>query len=91
MRPSLIIGASLISSCLILGLFFGGSATGQSGVVPPVAAGRYQIAVAPSERGDDTLYVFEPSTGQCWYRSTAPTDNWTDLGSPTIKVEGKPR
>jgi len=83
-KPSLIVGACVILGCLILGLSFGLPAAGQLAVPP--AAGRYQVVVTPGQ-GSDTVYVFEPATGQCWYRSTAPAvKEWTDMGSPAIKT-----
>lgn len=71
------------AAILCLGLFFSQSTIGQS---PPPPAGRYQIVVAASE-GNDTIYVFEAATGQCWHRDTAPTSKWHELGSPAIRTK----
>jgi hypothetical protein len=76
-----IIAVSVLVSCLALGLMFGQQSQGE---VPSTGSGRYQFAVA-GERGN-AVFVFEPATGQCWYRETNPAiKTWTDMGSPTIR------
>jgi hypothetical protein len=76
-----VIAVSILVSCLALGLMFGQPSQGE---VPSTSSGRYQFAVA-GERGN-AVYVFEPSTGQCWYRETNPAiKSWTDMGSPTLR------
>ena len=82
-NPSLIVAASVLLSCLMLCLTFGRSAVGQPAVSPP-PGGRFQVVVTSSQ-GNDRIYVFEPGTGQGWYRTPAAGDAWIDLGSPAIK------
>jgi hypothetical protein len=81
-----VIAVSILASCLALGLMFGQQSQGE---VPSTGSGRYQFAVA-GERGN-AVFVFEPATGQCWYRETNPAIKaWTDMGSPTIRsVKGE--
>ena len=65
-----VIAVSVLASCLALGLMFGQPSQGE--------------AIA-SERGN-AVFVFEPATGQCWYRETNPAiKSWTDMGSPAIR------
>jgi hypothetical protein len=67
----------------MLALMFGQPSQGE---VPSSGSGRYQFAVA-GDRGN-AVYVFEPATGQCWYRETNPAIKaWTDMGSPTIRSD----
>jgi hypothetical protein len=85
-RQSIIVGASVICSSLILGMSFGSRAIGQSSV-SPAASGRYQIVVTQQHVSTAcNVIVFEPSTGHCWYRETRQS-TWEDLGSPNIRQE----
>ncbi len=80
---SWVIAGSILASCLVLALMFGQPSQGE---VPSTGSGRYQFVVA-GERGN-AVYVFEPATGQCWYRETNPAIKaWTDMGSPTIRSQ----
>lgn len=84
-RSSLTVGIALVISCLVLGLFFGRPFIGQPAAAePPVSAGHYQLVVS-----NNTLYVFEPNTGQCWYHTNSSDGKWIDLGSPVIKTNKK--
>ena len=83
-RPWLIILATVILGGLILNLNLSRPAAGQSSEAPAVQAGRYQFVVVPGN--PNTLFVFEPGTGQCWSRTTAGQE-WRDYGSPAIKVQ----
>ncbi|MDB5337779.1 MAG: hypothetical protein JWN70_3398 [Planctomycetaceae bacterium] len=83
---SLIIGASIVLGCLILGLSSSNPAVGDSSVSPP-AGGKYQLVVTePANGADSKVFVFEPNTGHCWFKATnAGLPNWRDLGSPVIQ------
>lgn len=42
--------------------------------------GRYQMVVR-----DSTVFVFDSTTGQCWYRDTRPeVKKWIDMGTPVV-------
>jgi hypothetical protein len=89
-KSPLIIGASLVGSCLILGLFFGQPSAGQAPAVPAKAEGRYQVVPFSNVNGF-TVVVHDSATGQCWYREVnkdfgdAPEKAWFDLGTPVKK------
>jgi hypothetical protein len=84
---SIVSASIIIGCCLILGLALSHTAAGQSGTAA-LAGGRYQIVVtAPNSRGE-TIYVFEPNTGECWLRgTTGGPDNWVKLGSPAMSAK----
>ena len=85
-RLSLILGASIVLGCLILGLFFGRPTEAQ---VPPRGEGRYQVLSV----GRDTpaIVVFEPATAQCWTYDIRNVPRWVDLGSPVVKKQAIPK
>ena len=57
------------------------------GVLSPPAGGQYQIVVTAEPNGlDCKVFVFEPTTGRSWFRSTNQgTPSWHALGAPTDK------
>ncbi len=89
-KSPLIIGASLVASCLVLGLFFGQPSAGQAPAAPAKAEARYQ-AVPFNNNNASFVVVFDPVTGQCWYREVnkdyadAPEKAWFNLGTPVKK------
>jgi hypothetical protein len=89
-KSPLILGASLIASCLILGLFFGQPSTGQAPAALAKAESRYQV-VPLSNNNNYLVVVFDPATGQCWYREVnkdfgdEPEKAWFNLGTPVKK------
>ena len=71
-----------LALCLILGLLLTRPSAGQQVAAPPPAAGRYQVLLKGTETSS-TVFVFDSTTGQCWYRGTHPNSKeWTDMGSP---------
>jgi hypothetical protein len=84
-RSSLVVGASVVLGCLILGLTLSPPAVGQ---LPPAggppAVGRYQLVVN-SEKTTDMVFVLDTTTGQCWHRRSAPGDTWINFGTPVGK------
>jgi hypothetical protein len=89
-KSPLIVGASLVASCLGLGLFFGQPSAGQAPASPAKAEGRYQM-VPFSNNNAPLVVVFDPVTGQCWFREVskdyadAPEKAWFNLGTPVKK------
>ncbi|MDB5337374.1 MAG: hypothetical protein JWN70_2993 [Planctomycetaceae bacterium] len=83
---SVIIGASIVLGCSILGLTSGNVSLGQTAAIPG-PGGRYQIIVTEtSASSNSNVFIFDPTTGQSWYRSTnTAAGNWNDLGSPVIR------
>lgn len=86
-NPSLIIGASIILGCLMLGLSSSHPAAGQS-AVPPQGE-KLQIVVSQPHIGSDcTVIVFDPVSGHAWQRSSNPSiTTWRSLGSPIVKTD----
>jgi hypothetical protein len=89
MRHSLLISASTLAGCLLIGLLAGHSSTGQ--IAPPDIGkvGRYQVTAASSAAGwpggvsqTSLIVVCDTVTGQSWYRSVEGK-HWWDYGSPT--------
>lgn len=87
---SVIIGASIVLGCLILGLTLNSPAAGQGQVGPPTS-GKYQMMVAGSP-GAFIVITCNSLTGQCWSKdATGRTqDEWHPLGSPEIKAVAQP-
>ena len=84
-RPLVVLGYCRFHSCVVFGACADVWPPSQ-GEVPSTGSGRYQFVVA-GERGN-AVYVFEPATGQCWYRETNPAiKTWTEMGSPTIRSQ----
>jgi hypothetical protein len=83
-QVSVTVAACLIMSFVALWLTTGQPADAQPAIAP-TTAGRYQVIVT-QHYGDETGFVFEPSSGRCWHRGTTGVQRWTDLGSPAIKV-----
>ena len=83
---SLIIGASIVLGCLILGMSSSHPAIGDSSVSPP-GVGKYQLVVTePANGSDSRVFVFEPATGRSWFKSTnSGVPGWHDMGSPVIQ------
>jgi len=86
-RTSLILGAALVVSCLILGLFFGQPSAGQPPVLPAKPAGPYHAVPV-----GNFVVVVDPATGQCWTRLVQspeirddPKTAWVSLGTPVKK------
>ena len=80
---SLLACGLVIAACLLANLSINRPTSGQQVASPPVGAGRYQIVVEAGS-GNSTVFVFDASTAECWYRDTTPSDKWTPLGSPVI-------
>jgi hypothetical protein len=89
-KSPLILGASLVASCLVLGLFFGQPSAGQAPAAPAKAEGRYQVVPCSNNNGS-LVVIFDPVTGQCWYREVnrlyadTPENAWFNLGTPFKK------
>src|SRR5262249_15779235 len=84
-KPSLILGASLVASCLVLGLYFGQPSAGQAPAAPARAEGRYQV-VPFNSNNNFIVVVFDPATGRCWMREVDSTPKeWYDMGTPLKK------
>jgi hypothetical protein len=86
-RPSLILGVSIIVSCLIFVVFFGQPSAGQAPAVPAKPERLYQAMPVGS-----VIVVFDPATGQCWTRLVQgdqikddPKIAWVSLGTPIKK------
>jgi hypothetical protein len=82
-QPFLVVGMSLVVSCLVLGLFFGQPLAGQvpAGAVP--VEGRYRVVIA-----NNFVVVSDSTTGRCWMRplnSDDPVRAWINLGTPVPK------
>jgi hypothetical protein len=87
---SVIIGMSVVVGCLILGAMSNSRAAGESSVSPP-ASGKYQVVVTEPANGvDSRVFVFDPATGRCWFKSTNyGISDWRDLGSPVSQSAQK--
>ena len=72
----------------VVGVLFTGRPTpAQPGAAPPAAPGRYQMQTTGAAP-NSTVFVLDTQTGQVWYRQTIPDVPWTDMGTPTVKVDG---
>jgi|GEM_PF-2776873 len=82
------VGIFVVVGCLILAIGWSNFAPAQI-QAPAPAAGRYQFSLKALDSSNTVLFVFDSTTGRCWYRDTAtPTAGgagWTDLGSPLEK------
>lgn len=65
------------------------SAADTGAVVTAPGAGRFQFSLRtpPEGGGYSTVFVLDSVTGECWYRSAAPKDQWVSIGSPVIGRE----
>ena len=82
---SLLACGLLILTCLLINLLINRPTSGQQVVSPPAPAGRYQIVVK-SGPSNSAVFIFDPTTAECWYRDTNPAvTEWTTMGSPVIK------
>ena len=63
---SVIMGASIVLGCLILGLTLNSPAIGQG----PSAPGKYQM-MAAGDHGEIRVVLCNPMTGECWSKSTS--------------------
>jgi hypothetical protein len=87
MSRSLLIGACLVLSCIVLGVFIGSPSAGQSTEVSS-SVGQFQLVVAGSEAVVDDLYVLNTQTGHCWWRDNQ-AKKWVFLGTPVTTAEKK--
>lgn len=82
------VGIVFLLGCLILAAGLGNFATAQI-QSPPASAGRYQFSLKAHDSNNTVLFVFDSTTGRCWYRDTVPANaggaSWTDLGTPLEK------
>src|SRR5262245_6499886 len=86
MRHSLIIGASIMLGCLLIGLMVGRSTMGQApGSTTP---GRYQIFSTDRQGASARVIMCDTATGQCWEHRIEGKP-WTDLGSPFVAAKAK--
>jgi hypothetical protein len=91
MRHSLLISASILAGCLLIGLLFGRSSTGQSTTEDAGKIGRYQVSAASSAAAPDGgsvsrnsfIVICDTVNGQCWKRD-ADNEPWRFLGGPTV-------
>lgn len=84
---SVIMGASIVLGCLILGLTLNSPAIGQG----PSAPGKYQM-MAAGDHGEIRVVLCNPKTGECWSKATsAPSSaGWHYMSSPDVKPEVEP-
>ncbi|MDB5335980.1 MAG: hypothetical protein JWN70_1599 [Planctomycetaceae bacterium] len=83
---SVIIGASIVLGCLILGLTLNSPVAGQ-GRVEPSNSGNYQMMVAGIP-GEFKVVVCNSQTGHCWSKSALAKyqDKWHPMGTPDSKI-----
>jgi hypothetical protein len=81
-------GILFVLGCVILVVGLSSFAPAQI-QAPPAAAGRYQVSLKAMDTSNTVVFVFDSTTGRCWYRDTASPNSggagWTDLGSPLEK------
>src|SRR5262245_50041569 len=95
MRHSLMISASILAGCLLIGLLAGRSSTGQT-AADVERVGRYQVTAAASMAASDGsgvsrnsfIIICDTANGQCWKRD-ADNPPWRSIGSPFDKPAKK--
>jgi hypothetical protein len=81
MRQTLVIAASVLIGCLLVGFFLNRPASAEA--KPDPTAGRYQVVsdVRGTTDGESRVVVLDTATGQCW-SSRVGINDWRDMGSP---------
>ncbi|AMV22469.1 hypothetical protein [Planctomyces sp. SH-PL14] len=82
-RSSVLVSALLVAS--VIGAAWSTSPPAAAEEPGPAALPtRYQMEVVPRppSGGYSTVFLVDTATGECWYRSAAPDDKWTSIGSP---------
>ena len=84
MRHTLLISASILLGCLLIGVLIGRSSQGEAPAAQPATPGRYQIQ---SYDGTRALFI-DTSTGEVWLGSPgqfAWSGNWVSVPTPVRK------
>jgi hypothetical protein len=82
-------GILFVLGCVILAIGWENFGAAQIQAPVPSAAGRYQFSLKAMDASNTVVFVFDSTTGRCWYRDTATPASggagWTELGSPMEK------
>jgi hypothetical protein len=89
MRQSLVVAASVIVGCLLIGLLLSGSSIGQNTAFG-MPQGRYHAApITDSQSTAQSVLICDTATGQCWICTRSGKPKWHDLGSPAATEQAK--